>query len=135
MRNLAGLWLVSMAALLLLAVPAVAQEFVDVSEAAGVADDGLGKGVAFADVNGDGFVDLYVSNKGGANKLYLNDGDGSFSVNPPALRGSWGPDHQHASGTFELLLDHRAKAVSGTNFRVPPNAEAAILQQLRNNMD
>ena len=64
--------------LLLFTASALARDFVDVSEAAGVADDGLGKGVAFADVNGDGFVDLYVSNKGGANKLYLNNGDGSF---------------------------------------------------------
>lgn len=55
-----------------------AVEFVDISEVAGVADEGLGKGVAFADVNNDGYVDLYVSNKGGANKLYLNNGDGTF---------------------------------------------------------
>ena len=43
-----------------------------------MADEGLGKGVAFADVNNDGLVDLYVSNKGGANKLYLNLGSGRF---------------------------------------------------------
>jgi len=55
-----------------------AQEFVDVSARAGVADDGLGKGAAFADVNGDGLVDLYLSNTGGANKLFLNQGDGTF---------------------------------------------------------
>lgn len=76
MRKLTGFFLVAMTAFL--ASPVLAQEFVDVSQAAGVADDGLGKGVAFADVNGDGFVDLYVSNKGGANKLYLNNGDGTF---------------------------------------------------------
>ncbi len=79
MRNLAGIWLLLVAIPVLVATPVMAQEFVDVSEAAGVADDGLGKGVAFADVNGDGFVDLYVSNKGGANKLYLNSGNGSFN--------------------------------------------------------
>ena len=47
--------LVLLAALTLCAAPALAQEFVDVSQTAGVADDGLGKGVAFADVNNDGF--------------------------------------------------------------------------------
>jgi len=64
----------------LLALPGLvlAKEFKDVSVAAGVADDGLGKGVAFADINNDGLVDLYVSNKGGANKLYLNKGAGKF---------------------------------------------------------
>jgi hypothetical protein len=56
----------------------LAKEFVDISTAAGVADEGLGKGVAFADINNDGLVDLYVSNKGGANKLYLNKGEGRF---------------------------------------------------------
>ncbi|HEX9872803.1 MAG TPA: CRTAC1 family protein [Deferrimonas sp.] len=57
---------------------AVAKEFVDISTVAGVADEGLGKGVAFADINNDGLTDLYVSNKGGANRLYLNKGAGRF---------------------------------------------------------
>ena len=35
-------------------------------------------GVDVADYDNDGFVDLYVSNKGGSNKLYMNNGDGSF---------------------------------------------------------
>ncbi|PNU20532.1 hypothetical protein C2E25_06555 [Geothermobacter hydrogeniphilus] len=56
----------------------MAQEFSDISATAGVADAGFGKGVAFADINNDGLVDLYVSNKGGANKLYLNKGNGKF---------------------------------------------------------
>jgi len=74
----AGIWLTSVALLVLVAGSAFAQEFTDVSKQAGVADDGLGKGVAFADVNNDGFADLYVSNKGGSNKLYINNGDGTF---------------------------------------------------------
>ncbi len=78
MGKKAGIWLTSVALLVLAAGPALSQGFVDVSKQAGVADDGLGKGVAFADVNNDGFVDLYVSNKGGSNKLYLNNGDGTF---------------------------------------------------------
>lgn len=57
---------------------AAAKEFVDISTPAGVADAGLGKGVAFADINNDGLVDIYVSNKGGANKLYLNKGNEKF---------------------------------------------------------
>jgi len=55
-----------------------AVNFSDISDVAGVADDGLGKGVAFADVDNDGLVDLYVSNKGGGNRLYLNQGNGNF---------------------------------------------------------
>jgi len=57
---------------------AVAKDFTDISTAAGVADDGLGKGVAFADINNDGLVDLFVSNKGGDSKLFLNKGAGKF---------------------------------------------------------
>ena len=78
MSKKAGQILVGVLAAALLASPALAQEFVDVSVKAGVADDGLGKGAAFADVNNDGLVDLYISNKGGANKLFLNKGNGKF---------------------------------------------------------
>lgn len=71
--------LILFAVLSLLAAPALAQEFTDVSKAAGVADDGLGKGIAFADIDNDGFVDIYISNKGGSNRLFLNNGNGSFT--------------------------------------------------------
>ncbi len=79
MSKKAGQIFVVICALALLAGPVMAQELVDVSVKAGVADDGLGKGAAFADVNNDGLVDLYVSNKGGANKLFLNQGSGTFT--------------------------------------------------------
>jgi len=36
-------------------------------------------GVAFADVNNDGFIDLYIANRNIENKLYLNDGKGIFT--------------------------------------------------------
>lgn len=57
---------------------ATAKDFVDISASAKVDDNGLGKGVAFADINNDGLVDLFVSNKGGASKLFLNKGNGKF---------------------------------------------------------
>ena len=37
-----------------------------------------GTGVAAADVNGDGHVDVYFVNQVGANELWLNRGDGTF---------------------------------------------------------
>jgi len=52
--------------------------FIDVTAAAGVADDGYGHGCATGDYDGDGDVDLYVTNLR-ANVLYRNDGDGTFS--------------------------------------------------------
>ncbi|MEE8319842.1 MAG: VCBS repeat-containing protein, partial [bacterium] len=60
--------------------------FTDITETAGVGDRGHGKGVAFADFDGDGDYDLYVSNKGGENVLYRNDGRGTFE-NVSALVG------------------------------------------------
>ncbi|UCF31745.1 MAG: VCBS repeat-containing protein, partial [bacterium] len=60
--------------LLLLPAAGVALDFTDVTETAGVGDRGHGKGVAFADIDNDGDFDLYVSNKGGENVLYRNEG-------------------------------------------------------------
>src|SRR5206468_2597362 len=59
--------------------------FEDVTGRAGVADpDGWKTGVTMADVNGDGYVDIYVSavdflTMHGHNVLYINNGDGTFT--------------------------------------------------------
>ena len=52
----------------------------EVSEAAGVNDpDGyFGLGIAWMDVDGDGWLDLYVANDSNPNFLYRNRGDGTF---------------------------------------------------------
>ncbi|MBW2274522.1 MAG: CRTAC1 family protein [Deltaproteobacteria bacterium] len=52
--------------------------FSDVTEAAGVSDaDGFGMGATFADYDGDGDLDLYVTNRG-RNRLFRNRGGGRF---------------------------------------------------------
>lgn len=51
--------------------------FHEVSAAAGVVERGFGQGATVADVNGDGFADVYVANIG-SNTFYLNQGDGTF---------------------------------------------------------
>ena len=53
-------------------------KFEDVTERAGVGHPGWGMGVCTADVDGDGWEDLYVTAIGG-NRLYHNNGDGTFS--------------------------------------------------------
>ena len=45
--------------------------------AAGVEDQGYGTGVAVADYDGDGWLDLYLTNFG-SNRLFRNQGDGTF---------------------------------------------------------
>ena len=63
-----------------------AVRLVDVTEESGIMADGYGMGVVAADLDNDGWVDLYVLNLG-ANQLWRNEGDGTFS------------DRTEASGT------------------------------------
>jgi len=56
--------------------------FTDVSQFAGVAkpDSGTGHGVAFADFDGDGFLDIYLVNWWNQpNFLFINNGNGTFT--------------------------------------------------------
>ena len=61
--------------------------FVDISVEAGVdfkhtlekSSVAAGVGVAAGDYDGDGLLDIYVTNPSGANVLYRNNGDGTFS--------------------------------------------------------
>jgi hypothetical protein len=52
--------------------------FEDVTDRAGVGHPGWGMGVCVADVDGDGWSDLYVTALG-ANRLYRNNHDGTFT--------------------------------------------------------
>ncbi|MGH9406611.1 MAG: CRTAC1 family protein [Terriglobia bacterium] len=54
-------------------------KFEDVSESSGIASSyGPGLGVICEDFNGDGRVDLFVANDTAANRLWLNQGNGTF---------------------------------------------------------
>ena len=52
--------------------------FTDITQKAGVGDIGYGVGCAAADVNNDGYPEIYVTNYG-QNRLYHNNGDGTFT--------------------------------------------------------
>ena len=61
-------------------------QFEDITEKAGVTGEkGWSTGVSMADVNGDGWLDIYVCNSGNVkgddkeNELYINNQDGTFS--------------------------------------------------------
>ena len=53
--------------------------FTDIAARAGVKNNGFTKGVIWGDYNADRWSDLYVSNLGAANRLYRNNGDGTFT--------------------------------------------------------
>src|SRR6266852_58246 len=76
--------------------------FTEVSQKAGVANKKgyYGFGVAFADVNDDGKLDLVVANDSVPNYLFLNKGDGTFE------------DASYPSG-FALKDDGREQAAMG----------------------
>jgi tetratricopeptide (TPR) repeat protein len=64
------------------------QRFVDAATIAGVTNNAYGTGAGVGDWDQDGFADLYVGNFG-TNKLYQNNGDGTFSlVNAPGDDGT-----------------------------------------------
>lgn len=53
-------------------------KFTDVTEPTGLGDTGYGLGVAVADYDNDGDLDVYLNNYG-PNVLYRNNGDGTFT--------------------------------------------------------
>ncbi len=59
--------------------------FAEVTSRAGVANDRFTKGVTWGDFDGDGDPDLYLSNYGAENRLYQNNGDGTFTDVAPSL--------------------------------------------------
>ncbi len=72
--------------------------FVDVTEQSGIRATGYGMGVAAADIDLDGWVDLYVTQYG-ANLMLKNNGDGSFS-DISATSGTAGKAVWSTSATF-----------------------------------
>lgn len=57
-------------------------KFTDISEKAGIKGNamGFGLGITASDLNGDGWIDIYVSNDYIENDyIYINNGDGTFS--------------------------------------------------------
>lgn len=53
--------------------------FTDVSAEAGVADSGPGVAAVWGDMDNDGDLDLFVSNRPGNNALFRNEGNGHFT--------------------------------------------------------
>ncbi|MCF6300598.1 MAG: CRTAC1 family protein [Proteobacteria bacterium] len=84
--------------------------FTDVSIEANIDDEFYGTGVAIADVNQDGYVDIFVAAVG-KNYLYLNQQDGTFKIsgqNLDCMKDAWSSsagffDYDH-DGDDDLLV-------------------------------
>lgn len=83
-------------------------KFRDIAAAAGVAGDGTPytKSVTAGDFDGDGYMDLYVSNFNGPNMLYHNNGNGTFT-NVAAQAGVQGTGRGFAAWFFDYDNDGR----------------------------
>jgi hypothetical protein len=79
--------------------------FVDVTEHAGLKGEGFSMGVAAADYDNDGYVDLYVTGYG-QNYLYHNNGNGTFSDVTRKL-GVAGGGWSTSAGWFDYDRDGR----------------------------
>ncbi len=69
-------------------------KFVDVAARAGVTNERVGKGSAWGDYDGDGRLDLFVSNLDGPCRLYHNEGDGTFRDVADVLGVAGPPRHR-----------------------------------------
>jgi enediyne biosynthesis protein E4 len=91
-------------------------QFEDITLAAGVETNKWARGVAMADVNGNGLLDIYVCISGTENLLYINQGDNTFKEEAAAYGlndASWG---MHAAfldydkdGDLDLYLITRSE--------------------------
>ncbi len=74
--------------------------FEEVTGAAGLASSDAARGAVWADVDGDGLMDLFVTSSG-PNALFINNGNGTFTDRA----SSWGVDDTGAS-TGAALADY-----------------------------
>ena len=94
-------------------------KFTDVTEDAGLRDNGMGLSAIWFDYDDDGFPDLYVANDFyGADRLFHNQGDGSFvDVSKTLLPHT--PWYSMGTNVADLnndgLLDFIGTDMSGTN--------------------
>ena len=80
--------------------------FEDVAASAGVSNSQCAKGSSWGDYDGDGRIDLFVSNMGAPCRLYHNEGAGKFRDVAPEL-GVTGPDRAFACWFFDYDNDGR----------------------------
>jgi len=80
--------------------------FIDVTQRSGIGGSvGPGLGVTFADLDRNGWIDIYVANDGAANLLWMNKGDGSFEENGLMAGAAYGADGVARAGMGVTAAD------------------------------
>ena len=107
-------------------------EFEDISSAAGIQGEGeWSTGVSMADVNGDGWTDIYICNSGNVegderhNELYINNGDltftemaGEYGINDDGYSTHGAFFDYDRDGDLDLyLLNNSFKAIGSFNLQ------------------
>jgi hypothetical protein len=81
--------------------------FTDVSQRSGIAaKKGRALGLGFADYDGDGFTDIFVSNDGMQQYLYHNNGNGTFSEVALEAGAALSEDGRRMSGMGVVFQDY-----------------------------
>ena len=113
--------------------------FRDVGKEAGVQNLRFAKGVVFGDYDGDRWPDLYVSNIDEPNRLYRNQGDGTFRDVAPEL----GVDEPHRSfptwffdydndGNLDLFVSSYDKGENWASYRLTTVVRRYLAEQVTN---
>jgi len=111
--------------------------FTDVAAKAGVQNVRYAKGVVWGDYDGDRLPDLYVSNFGEDNRLYHNNGDGTFTdvaerlgVTGPKMSFPawfWDFDNDGVLDLFVASFDAEISDVASSYLGLPFDAEPSSL--------
>lgn len=113
--------------------------FRDAASAAGVENDHWSKGVVFGDYDADRFPDIYVSNQDGANRLYHNNRDGTFTDLAPSLGVTrpmesfpvwfWDFNNDGVLDIYVAAYDARIEDLAASYLGLETDAERACLYQ------
>lgn len=114
-------------------IPALAQTWANVTATCGInyqspqAQNGFGRGVAWADFDNDGDIDLFApEGAGGYIRLWLNNGSGVFTMQivAAAMANNTNPnarsDHGCAAADFDNDGDQDVYVCQGMNSQNPP---------------
>lgn len=73
-------------------------QFEDITPQAGfIANDGISFGVSMIDINADGWMDIYICRQDGPNRLYINNGNLTFTERAQEFGLAYSPSSTHSA--------------------------------------